>query len=603
MSDRIVRIGGASAFWGDSSAGAPQLLRRAKVDYIIFDYLAEITMSIMARARQRDPELGYATDFVITAMADVIHDIADQGVKIVTNAGGINPRACASALRKLADERGVSLRVAVVTGDDLMPVVSDLRAAGISEMFTGAPMPEKLLTANAYLGAFPIAAALDAGADVVITGRCVDSALALGPLIHEFKWGKDDLDLLAAGSLVGHIVECGAQVTGGIHTDWRDVPGWDDIGFPILECRTDGTFVVTKPEGTGGLINRGVVGEQLIYEIGDPADYRLPDVTCDFTAVELRQVGENRVEVSGARGLPPPSSYKVSATYSDGYRCTGGFTVIGMEAAAKGRRAAETVIVRTRRLLREANLGDFDATEIEILGAESLYGDRARRDEVREVVVRISAEHPAPRALAIFAKELAPMGTGGPPGSTGFAGGRPKPQSIVRLFSFLLPKKNAPPCRVSLEDLVIAVPAAKAGSEYIPRARAVELAVEPDDGDVLEVPLIRLAWARSGDKGDTANIGVIARDPRLVPVLARELTADRVADWFSHLIKGPVQRYPLPGPGAFNFVLQQALGGGGMASMRNDPQGKSYAQILLDMPIQVPSGLLQDLSRIGRAPR
>src|ERR1700736_5455514 len=431
MSRGIVRIGGASGFWGDSATGAPQLLRRAKVDYLIFDYLAEITMSIMAKARQRDPALGYATDFVATAMADILRDVVDQRVKVITNAGGINPKGCAAALRALAAEQGISLRVAVVTGDDVMPMLPALREAGTTEMFTGARIPEKLLTANVYLGAFPIAMALEAGADVVITGRCVDSALTLGPLIHEFRWGRGDWDLLAAGSLVGHLIECGAQVTGGIHTDWRDVPGWDDIGFPIAECRADGTFVVTKPGGTGGLVNRAVVAEQLVYEIGDPADYRLPDVTCDFTAVELRQTGENRVEVSRARGLPPPSSYKVSATYSEGYRCTGGFTVVGVEAAAKGQRAAEAILIRTRRMLQAANFGDFDATEIEILGAESLYGNRARSDAVREVVVRVSVAHHDQRALAIFAKELAPMGTGGPPGTTGFAGGRPKPQAIV----------------------------------------------------------------------------------------------------------------------------------------------------------------------------
>ena len=594
MSRGIVRIGGASGFWGDSAAGAPQLLRRANVDYLIFDYLAEITMSIMAKARQRDPAMGYATDFVSTAMADILRDVVDQGVKVITNAGGINPTSCGATLRALAEEQGISLRVAVVTGDDLMPMLPALREARTTEMFTGAPIPERLLTANLYLGAFPIATALDSGADVVITGRCVDSALALGPLIHEFEWRRGDLEFLAAGSLVGHIIECGAQATGGIHTDWRDVPGWDDIGFPIAECRADGTFVVTKPEGTGGLVNRAVVAEQLLYEIGDPSDYRLPDVTCDFTAVELRQTGENRVEVLGARGFPPSSSYKVSATYSEGYRCTGGFTVVGMEAAAKGRRAAEAIITRTRRMLRESNLEDFDATEIEILGAESLYGDRARFDAVREVVVRVSVAHHDQLALTIFAKELAPMGTGGAPGTTGFAAGRPKAQPIVKLFSFLLPKAKAPPCAVLMDDLVLTVPAAEIGTEVPTRTPVVGPEMQPADGEVVEVPLIRLAWARSGDKGDVANIGVIAREPSLVAVLARELTAQRVADWFSHLIKGPVQRYALPGLGAFNFVLQGALGGGGTASLRNDPQGKSYAQILLEMPIRTPIALLAE---------
>lgn len=592
MTERIVRIGGASGFWGDSAAGATQLVRRASVDYLIFDYLAEITMSIMAKTRARDPAAGYATDFVAVAMSDTLRDIAARGIKVVTNAGGVNPAACAEALRRLATELDVSVSVATISGDDVMLQVDTLRRAGVTEMFTGAPLPEQLASANAYLGAFPIAAALTAGADIVVTGRCVDSALALGPLIHEFGWGAQDWDLLAAGSLVGHLVECGVQATGGIHTDWRDVPGWDDIGFPIAECSADGSFVLTKPEGTGGLVTPLVAAEQMVYEIGNPAAYLLPDVTCDFGAVTMRQTGPDRVAISGARGSPPGEAYKVSATYADGFRCTGGFTVVGRDAAEKARRAAATVVARTERMLRETNLGPFEAVEIELLGADSLYGERGRGSDAREVVLRLSAAHRERDALAIFARELAPMGTGGAPGSTGFAGGRPKPQEIVRLFSFLLPKVQVPRCCVHLADGIVPVPAAVAGEPRLPETLPIQPALLV--GDEVKIALIELAVARSGDKGDIANIGVIARRPELFGVLARELSAERVAAWFAHLIDGPVERFALPGTEAFNFVLHRALGGGGMASLRNDPQGKSYAQLLLDMPIAVSAALLTD---------
>ena len=253
---KIVRIGGASGFWGDSSVAAPQLVRSGRIDYLVFDYLAETTMAILAAARAKAPELGYATDFVDVAMRAVLADVVARGIKVVSNAGGVHPRACAAALAALARELGVEVRVAVVEGDDVSAQLPALRAAGRRDLFSGEALPERVLSANAYLGALPIARALSAGADVVITGRCVDSAVTLGPLIHEFGWNLDDYDRLAGGSLAGHIIECGCQATGGLFTDWESVPDWPAIGYPIVECAADGSFVVTKPPGTGGLIAR-----------------------------------------------------------------------------------------------------------------------------------------------------------------------------------------------------------------------------------------------------------------------------------------------------------------------------------------------------------
>ena len=337
--DRTIRIGGASGFWGDSAMSVPQLLR-AGVDYLIFDYLAEITMSIMARARARDASLGYAVDFVSVVAANLPAVVAGR-VRIVANAGGINPRACADALRAAIAQAGYDLKVAVVVGDDLMDRADALRRQGVVEMFDGRPLPETLLSMNAYLGAAPIARALDAGADIVVTGRCVDSAMALGPCIHEFGWERD-FDRYAAASLAGHILECGAQASGGIHTDWDETGDWARIGYPIVEIAEDGDFVVSKPQGTGGLVSVGTVAEQMVYEIGDPQSYLLPDVTCDFSAVTIRQIGPDLVEVRNAHGRPPPSRYKVSATYNDGFRVGMYLTIIGPRAAVKAERMPAT---------------------------------------------------------------------------------------------------------------------------------------------------------------------------------------------------------------------------------------------------------------------
>ena len=302
MSDKTLRIAGASGFWGDASHATSQLLHQAKVDFIVYDYLAEITMSIMARARAKKPETGYALDFVSAAMKPNLKEIARQGVKIVSNAGGVNPQACADALRAVIAEQGLDLQVACVLGDDLLDQSAHLAAQHCSEMFSAEPFPavDKIASINAYLGAFPVALALEQGADIVITGRCVDSAVTLGACINHFGWGRDDLDQLAMGSLAGHILECGPQATGGNFTDWELVESLETIGYPIAEISADGSFLCSKPADTGGLVSVGTVAEQMVYEIGDPQAYILPDVVCDFSQVKLEQVGDDLVAVSGA---------------------------------------------------------------------------------------------------------------------------------------------------------------------------------------------------------------------------------------------------------------------------------------------------------------
>jgi hypothetical protein len=587
-SNKVVRIGGASGFWGDSSVGAPQLVERGKVDYLVFDYLAELTMSILAAARSKDPQLGYATDFVNVTLKAILKDVAAQGIRIVSNAGGVNPQACARAIAALCTEQGVQLKVAVIEGDDVMPLLVQLRERGVTEMQSGAPLPAKLLTANAYLGALPIKQALDLGAQIVVTGRCVDSAVTLGALMHEFNWAPDDFDLLAQGSLAGHIIECGCQATGGLHTDWEAVPDWAHIGYPVIECSADGSFVVGKPPGTGGLVNTAVIAEQMLYEIGDPRRYLLPDVTCDFSRVTLEQVGEHRVRVQGARGLPPGPQYKVSSTYMDGFRCTAQLNIVGIDAARKARRTGEAILERTRELFAQQGLADYTRTSIETLGSEQAnFGPHARTQAVREVLLRVAVMHPQKAALELFAREVAPAGTSWSPGTTGADGGRARPSPAIKQFAFLLDKTALAP-RVSVGDefVPVNIPSGQAA------VRASEQEAAPTafhvDGPCVEVPLVRLAWGRSGDKGDNSNIGIIARHPELLPLLRHQLTEARVAAWLGHLMQGTVTRFELPGIHALNFLCTRALDGGGMASLRNDPLGKGMAQILLSMPVMVP---------------
>ena len=583
--DRTLRIGGASAFWGDSDDGVRQLVERGDCDVLVFDYLAELTLSIMAAARARNPELGYATDFV-TALVPVLPQIQARGTRILSNAGGINPRACAHALRQAAAAAGVSLRVAVVEGDDLLPQQAHVQAAGVREMGTGAPLPAGLTSMNAYLGALPIVAALERGADVVITGRCVDSAVSLAALIHHFGWRHDDYDRLAAGSLVGHILECTTQTTGGLYTDWWRVPGWGDMGYPIAECEADGSFVLSKPPGTGGLILPTVAAEQMLYEVTDPANYLLPDVTCDFTGVTIEQVGENRVRIAGARGRAPSPHYKVSGTWIDGFRMSTSLTFVGHDAPLKGRRSVEAVVARARRLMAAAGRGDFTEVCIEVLGSEvPSYGATARPD-TREVVVRLAVRHPDAKALNLLAREVAPLGVAGASGTTGFSG-RPKASPVFRLFSFLWPKAElVVSVEIDGESIPVRLPQPPAAWDPAVGLRYGRAALP--DGPRVTLPLSAIAVARSGDKGDVAHVAVIAREPRFAALIGEQITADAVATWFAHLARGEVTRYDVPGIHAYTFTLKEALGGGGAASLRNDPLGKTFGMVLLAHPVSVP---------------
>ena len=571
--------------------------------------------------------MGYATDFVDIAMKSVLPEVMKRGIKVVANAGGINPQACAAALQALAASQGLQPRIAVVEGDDISALLPSLREQGCTDMFSGEPLPEKVLSANAYLGAWPIAQALNAGADIVITGRCVDSATTLGPLIHAFGWQQHDFHQLAGGSLAGHIIECGCQATGGLHTDWQAIPDWHHIGYPIVDCQADGSFVLHKPPGTGGKVLRAAVAEQLLYEIGDPGSYLLPDVVCDFRHVQIEQLDAEQVRVSGALGRAPTDSFKVSATSLQGYRCTGSMVIIGIDAAAKAQRTGEAVLQRCRGLLAQAGLSDFTSSHIDLFGAETLYGEQARTSASREVMVRITASHSSRQALDVFAREIAPSGTSWSPGTTGPGAGRPSASPLIKPFAFLLPK-SAVQVRVRLDgqemDGLMGVwrggvepseapsPALSEPSEaqvpvWAERSEAPSPGLsEPSEAQVpvwaepaepqQRVRLVQLAWARSGDKGDMSNIGVVARRPEWLPLIWDRLTPEVVQAYFKHLVHGPVERFHLPGISAINYLLHQALDGGGPASSRIDPLGKGMGQMLLDIELLVPASVAAHLN-------
>jgi acyclic terpene utilization AtuA family protein len=599
---KTVRVGCHSGFWGDTETAAAQLVRHGAVDYLVSDYLAEVTMSIMAAQKLKNPQAGYATDFVSVVMAPLARELAEKKIKVITNAGGVNPQACRDAVLKACEAAGVKLKVAVVLGDDLLPRLDEFHKLDIREMDTGAELPARVASMNAYLGGFPIARALGEGADVVITGRCVDSAVTLGALIHAFGWSMDDHDRLAAGTLCGHIIECGAQCNGGNFTDWRLVPDYDNMGFPVAEVSADGSFVLSKPEGTGGLITPATVAEQMLYEIGDPRAYMVPDVACDFTGATYQQVGKDRVRVAGAKGRPPTDTYKVSTTWPDGYKISSIFMLGGREAVAKGRHSADAIIKKTRRLFREKNLGDYRDVSIEVIGGEATYGPHARTLDAREVVVKIAAKHDQKEALALLGREIAPMSTGGVVGMAGsFGAGRVSPSPVIRMFSCLVPKTLVP-VTIELDGRMIAMErGAKSGGFTLAElpAEAPPAPPLPTSGPnaaTATVPLVALAYGRSGDKGDNANIGIFVRRPEYEPILDAEVTEEAVATYFAHRIQGKVTRWRLPGIKGFNFLLRQALGGGGMASLKADPLAKAFAQMLLDMPVRVPASLAQKLA-------
>jgi len=453
MGRTLVRIANGQGFWGDSVDAPVALVERGGIDYLTLDYLAEVTMSIMQRQKRKDPRAGYATDFVELARR-ILAPCKRKGIRLIANAGGVNPGACLERLVEVAREAGVQpLRIAIVEGDDILQRLDDLMAKGapLESMETGRPLSDvraHVLSANVYISTFAIAEALDTGADVVVTGRCTDPGLTLAPMIHEFGWKHDDWNRLAAGTIAGHIIECGAQCAGGNYTRWWEVPGLDRIGYPVVEADADGGFVVTKQPGTGGLVNVASVSEQILYEMGDPARYVSPDVVIDFRTIRVVQEGTDRVRVRGIEGQPATETYKVSISHLAGWKASGQVTISGPSAVEKARHCAALVWSR----LAEAGVMP-EETSTELLGLDSCHGPMARAaSQPAEVVLRLGAKDRERAKLERFGKEIAPLVTAGTPGVTGFAGGRPKPQEIVAYWPALVPKRLIE-TRVRVEDV------------------------------------------------------------------------------------------------------------------------------------------------------
>lgn len=591
MTQRI-RVGNAQAFWGDRSTAAEELLgQEPNLDYLTMDYLAEVSMSILASQQQRDPSRGYPADFV-----DVVRRLAPywkRGGKcrLIANAGGLNPEGCATACRAALEEAGCpAMVIGVVQGDD---VVEWLRAStseldGFRNLDDGRSIDgvrDRLVTANAYMGCEGIVEALKAGANIVITGRVADPSMVVGACIHAFGWSHDDWQRLAGATVAGHLLECGTHVSGGIATDWLSVPDPAHIGFPIAEIDDSGRCVITKGQGAGGRVDTATVKEQLVYEIGDPAAYLSPDVRVSFLKLTVTQEGSDRVLVQGAIGMPPPHSLKVSATYRDGFRAAGTLTVLGWNAAIKARRAGEMVLQR----LQDRGYVYRDSL-IEILGtgASVPLDLPAWQQRPVEVVLRVAVESESREAMDAFAKELIPLVTAGPQGTTGYAEGRPSVHTVYRYWPCLIGRDRVP-YSVSLVPVDAHEPRTVDGQRTA--ARSTSHTAHPhdwtcSDGHVGEERppypcLLDVAYGRSGDKGTGANVGILARSPEFYRALDVWLTVARVEQLFAPLGVESVQRFELPNLLGFNFLLKGVL----KRSLRNDAQGKALAQAMLLLPL------------------
>lgn len=589
----MIRIANAGGYWGDDLTQFRRQVELGPTDYVTLDFLAEITMSIMQKQRARDPRAGYARDFV-AQVEQTLELLIERNVRVITNAGGVNPMGCRDALQAMAQKHGRALDVAAVVGDDLMDRLGELNAAGatLDNMDDGTPFAgirERVSSANAYYGAWPVVEALASGAQIVVTGRCTDTGITLAPMIHAFGWAADDWDRLASGIVAGHIVECGAQSTGGNFTDWRRVKDFPGIGYPVIEVSADGSFVVTKHRGTGGAVTVRTVKEQLVYEMGDPRGYITPDVVADFASIRLEQIGRDRVRVWGVKGRPAPPSLKVSAAYADGFKASGSIIISAPDAAEKARAFAALFWKRVGV--------SYDACHTELVGHSACWGPIAPPVDAPEVLLRLSVRDRDAKKLEAFSKMLPAVILSGPPG-VAVTGGRPQAQEVVAYWPALVPRDLVKPRLVTsageraLEWPTPLVPSAKPAplaKEAWPKAKGA--------AGTVKVPLSALAHGRSGDKGDTANIGVVARSPEIYPWLVKTITAAVVKKRFKGLCLGKVERHEVPNLWALNFLLHESLGGGGTVSLRLDAQGKTLSHALLAMEVRAPRALLTAAKR------
>lgn len=590
MREQIV-IANCGGFWGDDPTAAGRQVRGGPIDYLVMDYLAEVTMAILHKQMARKPELGYAGDF-LTQLRDVLVDCVDNDITIISNAGGVNPHGCRLAVEALADELGIAdkVRVGVVSGDDIFADLDTVLASEpLNNMETGEPLStirDTVMSANAYLGAAPIVNALEMGANVVICGRVTDTGVTLAPMIHEFGWAEDDWDRIASGIVGGHIIECGLQACGGNFTDWHLVPSHENMGYPLLEVDPDGTFVVTKHPATGGLVSVHTVGEQLLYEMGSP-EYLSPDCIAHFDSIRISDAGENRVKIEGVKGSPPPPTLKVSVSFLNGYRAFGRLLISGPDTIAKARKLEEVFWSSV------GGRDNFEDARSQLIGYDSTHPPLAG-GEPGEVILQVAVRDGDKKKITeLFAPQVVPKVLGTIPGVTVLADqGRPRASDVVGYWPALMARDSVKiEVQVGDETTVVAMPNFDSGDIRSINPSAVDTSIA-NSNETVKVALARLALGRSGDKGDTSNVGLIARTPAIYGWLVEHVTEMFVKERFSGIAKGEIERFELPNLLSLNFLLHESLGGGGTMSLLADAQGKTYAQYLLATEVEVDAALI-----------
>ncbi len=597
---KTLKIGNAGGFWGDDPFALKRQVERGHLDYISIDFLAEITMSIMQKQYSSDPTKGYAYD-IVSMLKEVLPQLLKNKTKLITNAGGINPKSCAKAIQDMAQSLGLNPKIAVVYGDNILSEIDELEKKGAQfvNMETGedfSSVKNQLEAANVYFGAMPVVEALRKwNPDIIITGRVTDTGITLAPMIYEFNWSERDWNKLASGIIAGHLIECGTQVSGGNFSDWEKVPTYDEIGFPFVEMSEDGSFVITKHENTGGLVSIDTVREQLFYEMGDPHSYITPDVVADFSTVQLKALETNKVHVSGIKGYEPTPFYKVSMAYKDGFKCSGCILISGPHA----RKKAETF---AKIFWKRCKVSSFVESSTDYLGWNACHRSLGHQDEASEVLLRLNVRSRSEGDLKTFRKLISALILSGPPGVTVLSDGIGKIHSVVSYWPALMPK-NLVHARIAsngeeliFSEQVIGNYKASPSSDQLAKFADKTLEETFDYKDVEKgewVYFEQICLARSGDKGDTVNIGVIARNAQAYEFLKNHLTAQRIKNLFQEFCAGQVTRFRLDALQGLNFLLEQSLGGGGSRSLRADAQGKTFSQALLRQKIFVPFSVLK----------
>lgn len=592
--EKTIRVGNAGGYWGDDPHALKRQLVSGRLDYVTQDFLAEITMSILQKQRARDPSLGYAVDF-IGQLRESLPYFSPGKPRIISNAGGINPLDCAVRVEEIASQKDLQLQIAVVTGDDLLDRLPALQEEGISlaNLDTGQSFQEiqdRVLTANAYLGITPVVESLKSGADLIITGRVTDTAIVASAPAYEFGWDLEDWNKMASAVVAGHILECGAQATGGNLTDWEEIESFQEMGYPIAEFSSDSSFVISKPDGSGGKVDRKTIVSQLVYEMGDPKNYISPDVVADFTSIQVEELERNRVRISGVRGRPKPHQLKVSVSYFDGFKAHGTLIVSGPNAVSRSKRISDLFWKRLAI--------DFEETSVELVGYDACHGHLARQVDPPEILLRLGARDREKEKLEEFARVFTALILSSVSG-VAIVGSRPRIQEVVAYWPCLIPAHFVTPeVHLLRSGRVFHVPWKDASQPFVPQDDSISSAYSPKGDkqsqppDTANVPLRQICYARSGDKGDICNIGLVARSEPAYEWIRKTVTAEKVKSYFGEITRGPVKRYEIPNLWALNFLLYESLGGGGTVSLRIDPQGKTLSEALLEMIIPVPKELL-----------